>query len=149
MQNVTAIERYVRASAFSWALRERENPKKFPVTVTACSNAAPSALASAFPALAGRAEKSLMRPAPVGILDLRLTSERKMVVNGRQVEIPYGAKKFITVKALKKLAKAYVGSVMVMRRGNSWVRLRDHEPVAIPENGRQAELKSLPSFRLE
>jgi hypothetical protein len=141
-----AMERYVRAGAFSWALRESGNPKKFPVTVTACSTAVPSAFASAFPSLAG---KSLMRPAPVGILDIRLRSDRKVVVNGRQVEIPYGAKKFITVKALKKLAKAYAGSVMVIRRGNSWLRLRDYEPVAIPENGKQAELKSLPSFRLE
>jgi hypothetical protein len=143
-----AIERYVRANAFSGPATGN-GQKKFPVTVTACSTAMPSAFARNLPALTGSAEKSLTRPAPVGILDIRIGSDRRLVVDGRPIAIPRGVKRWIPVRALKKLANAYLGSVLMARRGQSWLRLKDSELVEIPENGERAELRSLPSFQTE
>jgi len=82
-------------------------------------------------------------------MDITLKSGRIMHVDGRKVELPYGVKDKITVRALKELAKGYAGSIILAQRGNNWVRLRDHEAVEIPKAGERLELKSLPSFRVE
>jgi len=148
VSSVMAIERYVRANAFSGPATGN-GQKKFPVTITACSTAMPPAFAGSLLALIGGKEKGLTQPAPVGILDIRIGSDRRLVVDGRSVEIPRGVKRWIPVRALKKLAKAYVGSVLMARRDQSWVRLKEHELVEIPGPGRQAEMKVLPNFRVE
>ena len=148
MSSVMAIERYVRASAFSGPATGN-GQKKFPITVTACSAPMPPAFAGSLPALIGGAEKGLTMPAAVGILDICIGSDRRLVVDGRPIAIPRGVKRWIPVRALKKLANAYLGSVLMARRDQSWVRLKDHELVEIPENGERAELRSLPSFQTE
>lgn len=143
MNNLTTIEKYQRASALSLT---KERPAGFPVAITACVAARPPALfANSLPVLAER-----RRPlAPVRIMDITLKSGRTMLVDGRRLELPYGVKDKITVRALKELAKGYAGSIILAMRGNQWVRLRDHEAVEIPKAGERLELKSLPSFRVE
>jgi len=122
--------------------KERRESKRapaktaFPVTVTACREPAPLV-----PRQGG--------PLAVGILDIKLMSGPVVLVDGNRIEIPFGARKRITVRALKELAKAYVGSVIMAKRGSSYVRMTDSEVIEIPEAGGQFEIKSLPSFQTE
>jgi hypothetical protein len=104
-------------------------PARFPVAVSVCVAERP--------------------PAPVRVMDITLKSSRSMLVDGRRLELPYGVKDKITVRALKALAKGYAGSIILAQKGNEWVRLRDHEAIDIPKAGERLELKSLPSFRVE
>jgi len=121
-------------------------PARFPVAVTVCVAEKPPALfANSLPALAERRRL----PAPVRVMDITLKSGRTILVDGRRLELPYGVKDKITVRALKAFAKGYAGSIILAMRGNQWVRLRDHEAVEIPKAGERLELKSLPSFRVE
>lgn len=134
MLNLTAIEKSQKASGF-------------PVTVTAFPDEKkPSVFPQGLPALAGRKNG---KPVPVGILSIELRSGPVISVDGNKVEIPYGIRKRITVRALKKLGKAYLGSVLMVQRRNSWVRLRDHEAIEVPKSGDDVKIKSMPSFRTE
>lgn len=117
-------------------LRERPVRAAFPMVVTACREQAPLV-----PRKAGLFA--------VGILDIRLKSGPIVLVDGNRLEIPFGTRKRITVRALKELAKAYIGSVIMARRGSSYVRMTDSEVIEIPEAGGQVEIKSLPSFQTE
>lgn len=134
MHNLTTIEKSQKAS-------------RFPVTVTAlpCERK-PSMFPLGLPALVGRKNG---KPVPVGILSIELKSGPVIFVDGNKVEMPNGVRKRITVRALKKLGKAYLGSVLMVQRGNSWVRLRDHEAIEVPKSGEDVKMKSLPSFRTE
>lgn len=159
-----AIERYKDVSAFTSSIT-KVKPKSFPVTVTALTIERPPAIFSErLPTLTGKgertpvvfgarlpacAEKKDLKPLPVRIMDITLKSGREFYVDGKRLRLPYGVKKRITVRALKELASGYVGSVVLVRRGNSYVRLREHESIEIPEAGEELEVKSLPSFRLE
>jgi len=146
MQNLTTIERYVRALAFS-GLPVRERPKRFPVTVTALTKERnPVVFRAQLPACAERRE---LKPFPVRIMDITLKSGREFYVEGIRHELPYGVKNRITVRAFKELVKGYAGSIVLVRKGNSYVRLRDSEAIEIPEAGKELEIKSMPSFRLE
>jgi len=124
----------------------RRKPARFPVAVSVCVAEKPPAL-FAKPLLV-LAERRLP-PAPVRVMDITLQSGRSMLVDGRRLELPYGVKDKITVRALKALAKGYAGSIILAQRGNQWVRLRDDEAVEIPKAGERRELKSLPSFQVE
>lgn len=146
MSNVMAIERCSWPRDFSGPLNG-SGQKRFPVTVTACvMERLPAVMTGSLPSLG---EGKGRQPAPVRTLDIVLKGNREVNVDGRAVAIPFGTKKKITVRALKKLAKGYLGSIVLARRGNSWVRLRDDEAVEIPEAGGRLEMKSLPSFQLE
>jgi len=164
MQNVMTIERHVKPAAF-FGLPVRGRAKRFPVTVTALTKERPPAMFSeSLPALTGRkerspavfraqlparAEKKELKPFPVRIMDITLKSGREFYVDGKRHELPYGARNRITVRAFKKLVKGYEGSIVLVRKGNSYVRLRDSEAIEIPEAGEELEIKSMPSFRLE
>jgi len=128
----------VRTDAKKRMAESKRIPAKtvFPVTITAC-----------------REQEALVPwkggPFTVGILDIKLKSGPVVLVNGNRIEIPYGAKKRITVRALKELAKAYIGSVIMAKKGSAYVRMTDLEVIEIPEAGGQVEIKSLPSFQTE
>ena len=121
--------------------------RRFPFTVTLCAREAEGTFKPALPAL--RKNGGALRKRKVGITDLTLRSDRKLVVDGNVIDLPLGVKSYITGKALKKIAGAYVGGVVMKWEGNAWVRVRDDDVVRIPENGPDTELKSMPSFQLE
>lgn len=139
-----AVERYVRtlASPFS---NERKRPGGFPVAIAACASEMPAVLGKGLPVLA---ERKGELPAPVRVMNVTLTSGKEFFVDGVRHELPLGVKNRITVRAFKRIAKAYAGGMVLVRKGSGYVRLRDHETIEIPENG-NLDVKALPSFRLE
>ena len=145
MENLTAVERYVRATALADLINGRPR-QKFPLTVTACKIKPPAVFAAGLPELMNPGEQAL---APVTVRDISLESGRKIAVDDRAVEIPKGVKKRITIRALKKLSKAYPGSIVLVRKGNSWKRLRNSDVVELPGSGESLEFKNVPSFQLE
>jgi hypothetical protein len=85
---------------------------------------------------------------PVKIQDIQLKDGRSIIVDGRKIEIPFGTKEKISVKAIKKLAGSYPGSLILQERNGEAVRLRDDDVIELPKHG-NVELKVVPSFRTE
>jgi len=122
---------------FPISLRIARQAPNFPLQLR---NHAP---VSSFPAHCSASRSSF----PVTVFDITI-KRRKVLVNDVVVEIPLGAKSKLTVRAIKKLSHAYIGSVVLASTPAGWVRLQDSDVVEIPRDGRLS-LKSVPSFRLE
>lgn len=102
---------------------------------------------AAFPDVPAR--RAPRKPFPVRIQDIELRDGRSIIVDGKKVEIPFGVQKRLTVGAVKKLAGSYSGSLMLEKKGNSSVRLRDDEIIELPGPGEKVEWKIVPSFKTE
>ncbi len=145
MDNSNAVDSYVRTTALA-DLINREPRPKFPLTVTACKMEPPAVFAGV---LSGLRDSRALALAPVTVRDISLESGRKIAVDDKAIEIPNGVKKRITIRALKRLSKAYPGSIVLVKKGNSWKRLRNSDVVELPGPGENVEFKNVPSFQLE